>query len=109
MYFFENGQGIQRRVRELDDSVFYYLFEYNYDSDSSIFHIVFHLEDGELEPYDPEVLCASDSLYRFMHEYKPDFFERADMRKIGTINPSGKATMLQKAVKRKEPGPIFLD
>ncbi len=107
MYFFENGQGIQRRVRERDDSVFYYSFDYNYDSDSSIFHIVFHLEDGGLEPYDPEVLCASDSLFRIFHEYKPDWWERADMRKVGTITP-GEKSMLMRAVKnRKGNGGIF--
>lgn len=107
MYFFENGQGIQRRVRERDDSVIYYAFEYDYDSDSSIFHIVFHLEDGGLEPYDPEVLCASDSLYRIFHEYKPNWWERADMRKVGTIT-TGEKSMLMRAVKnRKGNGGIF--
>ena len=107
MYFFENGQGIQRRVRELDDSVFYYLFEYDYDSDSSIFHIVFHLEDGELEPYDPEVLCASDSLYRIFHEYKPNWWERADMRKVGTITPGEKSMLMRAVNHHKGNGGIF--
>ena len=107
MYFFENGKGIQRRVRELDDSVFYYLFEYDYDSDSSIFHIVFHLEDGELEPYDPEVLCASDSLYRIFHEYKPNWWERADMRKVGTITPGEKSMLMRAVNHRKGNGGIF--
>lgn len=107
MYFFENGQGIQRRVFERYDSVVYYTFEYDYDSDSSIFHIVFHLADGGLEPYDPEVLCASDSLYRIFHEYKPNWWERADMRKVGTITP-GEKSMLMRAVKnRKGNGGIF--
>ena len=108
MYFLENGQGIQRRVRERDDSVFYYAFEYDYDSDSSIFHIVFHLEDGSLEPYNPEVLCASDSLYRIFHEYKPNWWERADMRKVGTIIPSEKAILQQKVSKRKKGDPVFV-
>ena len=107
MYFLEDGQGIQRRVRERDDSVFYFAFEYDYDSDSSIFHIVFHLEDGTLEPYNPEVLCATDSLYRIFHEYKPNWWERADMRKVGTITP-GEKSMLMRAVKnRKGNGGIF--
>ena len=108
MYFLENGQGIQRRVRELDDSVFYYSFEYNYDSDSSIFHIVFHLEDGGLEPYDPEVLCASDSLFRIFHEYKPDWWERADMRKVGTITPEERSLLMRSVNKRKGGTGIFL-
>ena len=107
MYFFENGQGIQRRVRERDDSVLYYAFEYDYDSDSSIFHIVFHLEDGGLEPYDPEVLCASDSLFRIFHEYKPNWWERADMRKVGTITPGEKSLLMRTVKNRKGNGGIF--
>lgn len=107
MYFFENGQGIQRRVRERDDSVLYYSFEYSYDIDSCLFHIVFHLEDGGLEPYDPEVLCASDSLYRIFHEYKPNWWERADMRKIGTINPEEKSLLMRAANKRMGGEGIF--
>ncbi|MBQ4398209.1 MAG: BACON domain-containing protein [Bacteroidales bacterium] len=103
MYFLENGQGVQRRVRVIDDSVFYYSFEYNYNSDSNIFHIVFHLEDGSLEPYDPEVLCASDSLFRIFHEYKHNWWERADMRKVGTIALEEKK-MLMRAVKRRKSG-----
>ena len=108
MYFFENGQGIQRRVLESADTVIYYSFEYAYDPDSSIFHIVFHLEDGGEEPYDPEVLCASDSLYRIFHEYKPHWFERADMRRVGTILPGEKAILQQKLSKRKKSEPIFI-
>jgi len=108
MYFFENGQGIQRRVRASVDTVIYYAFEYEYDSDSNIFHIVFHLEDGSLEPYDAEVLCASDSLYRVFHEYMPHWFERADMRRVGTILPGEKAILQQKLAKRKKGEPIFM-
>jgi hypothetical protein len=107
MYFLENGQGIQRRVRERDDSVLYYPFEYNYNSDSSIFHIVFQLEDGSLEPYNPEVLCASDSLYRIFHEYKPHWWERADMRKIGTIAPEEKSLLMRAVNNRKSGNGIF--
>ena len=99
MYFFENGQGIQRRVLERYDSVIYYAFDYDYNSDSNLFHIEFHLADGGLEPYDP--------LYRIFHEYKPNFWERADMRKVGTITP-GEKSMLMRAVKsRKGNGGIF--
>ena len=107
MYFFENGQGIQRRVLERYDSVIYYSFEYDYDSDSSIFHIVFHLEDGGLEPYDPDVHCASDSLFRIFHEYKPNWWERADMRKVGTIMPSEKSMLMRAVKSRKGNGGIF--
>lgn len=108
MYFFENGVGIQRRVRGTDDSVFYYPFEYAYYSDSNIFHIVFELADGGYETYDSHVLCASDSLYRVFHEYKPHWFERADMRKIGTIHSTERAILQQKVTKRKKGEPIFI-
>ena len=108
MYFLEDGQGIQRRVRERDDSVLYFSFEYDYDIDSSVLHIVFHLEDGSLEPYNPEVLCASDSLFRIFHEYKPSWWERADMRKVGTIISGEKAILQQKVSKRKKGDPVFI-
>ena len=107
MYFFEDGLGVQRRVRERDSCVIFYAFEYAYDSDSNIFHIVFHLEDGGLEPYDPEVLCASDSLYRIFHEYKPNWWERADMRKVGTITPEKKSLLMRAVKKRKGLEGIF--
>ena len=107
MYFFEDGQGLQRN-RTMADHAIWFPFEYEYDPDSSIFHIVFHLEDGGLEPYNPQVLCASDSLYRVFHEYKPHWFERADMRKIGTINPGEKALLMQNLSKRKKSEPIFI-
>lgn len=107
MYFFEHGQGVQRN-RELSDHAIYFPFEYEYDADSSILHIVFHLVNDSLEPYNPEVLCASDSLYRFMHEYKPDFFERADMRKVGTCSLDDHLMMRSKLSKRKQGGPIFM-
>ena len=106
MFFFEEGQGIQRRVK--NDTVIYYSFDYEYVSDSSIFHIRFHLEDDTYESYSPEVLCASDSLYRVFHEYKPNWWERADMRKIGTINPAEKAILMRSATKRKKGEPIFI-
>lgn len=107
MYFFEHGQGVQRN-RELFDHAIYFPFEYEYDADSSILHIVFHLVNDSLEPYNPEVLCASDSLYRFMHEYKPDFFERADMRKVSTCSLDDHLMMRSKLSKRKQGGPIFM-
>lgn len=107
MYFFEQGQGIQRRVVSYD-SIVYYAFDYEYDSDNSILHIAFHLENDGLESYDPEVLCASDSLYRVFHEFKPDFWERADMRKVGTLVPEEMNCMKNKVTKRKKGEPIFI-
>ena len=53
------------------------------------------------------MLTASDSLFRFIHEYKDHWWERADMRKIGTINPNAKAILKHKAIKRKGDEPIF--
>lgn len=100
MYFFENGQGIQRN-RQLHDHAVYFPFEYEYDPDNNNLHIEFHLVDDGLEIYDAEVLCASDSLYRVFHEFKPHRFERADHRKVGTITPEEKAFLRQKVSKRK--------
>lgn len=106
MYFLEDGTGVQRDHHT--DTLAWWLFYYDYDPFNQILHISFPGVDSIMN-YDPEVLTASDSLYRFMHEFKPHFFERADMRKVGTIHPGEKSSMLQKAVKRKERGPIFLD
>lgn len=106
MYFFEGGQGMQRKRAK--DRAIYFPFEYDYDRDNSILHIVFHLENDSLEPYNPEVLCASDSLYRIFHEWKKDNWERADMRKIGVITPGQKALFQQKLSKRKKDEPLFI-
>ena len=107
MYFLEDGKGIQRN-RVLHDYPIYFPFEYEYDRVNNILHIEFELEDGDYEVYNWEVLCASDSLYRVYHEYKPHWFERADMRKIGVINPSEKARLIYKATKRKRGEPVFI-
>ena len=69
--------------------------------------IEFETVSGAPENYDPQVLTASDSLYRFIHEYKANWWERADMRRIGTINPSEKAIIKNMATKRKGDEPIF--
>lgn len=107
MYFLENGQGVQRDHHT--DTVAYYMFTYQYDPVDQILHIAFETVTDAPENYDPQVLTASDSLYRFMHEYKSNFWERADMRKIGTINP-GEKTLLMRAVKKRKSGNgIFQD
>ena len=105
MYFFEDGQGIQRDHHK--DTAVYYAFTYLYDPIEQTFHIEFETVTDAPESYDPQVLTASDSLYRFMHEWKTDWWERADMRKVGTINPDAKAVLKHKATKRKEGEPIF--
>ena len=105
MYFLEDGQGVQRDHHR--DTAIYYAFTYEYNPVDQILHIEFVTTGDEPESYDPHVLTASDSLYRFIHEYKPNFWERADMRKVGTYNPEGKADLRQKAIKRKKGEGIF--
>ena len=107
MYFFENGTGVQED-RYNQDTAIYYLFDYNYNIDSRSLFISFDLADGSTEHYNPTVITATPELFRFEHEYKAHFWERSDMRKIGTIDPGKKALMMNRAVKkRKEAGPVF--
>lgn len=105
MYFLEDGKGIQRDHH--NDTAVYYAFTYNYNPIEQILHIEFETVTGAPESYNPQVLTASDSLYRFKHEYKPNWWERADMRKVGELDPDAKAFLKQAATKRKERGPIF--
>ena len=107
MYFLEDGKGVQRDCH--NDTAVYYEFAYEYNPINQILHIEFETITGAPESYDPQVLTASDSLYRFIHEYKTDWWERADMRKVGVFNPEEKASVLRKAKKRKDRGPIFMD
>lgn len=106
MYFLENGQGVQ--CDHHADTVAYYLFEYVYNPINQILHLEFETVTGAPENYNPQVLTASDSLFRFIHEYKDHWWERADMRKIGTINPSEKVALREKVSKRKGDEPIFI-
>ena len=105
MYFLENGQGVQRDHHK--NSAVYYAFTYDYNPVDQILHIEFETIDDSPENYDTQVLTASDSLYRFIHEYKPNWWERADMRKVDVYNPEGKADLKQKAIKRKAGEGIF--
>ena len=105
MYFLEDGKGVQRDHH--NDTAVYYAFTYNYNPIEQILHIEFETVTDAPESYDPQVLTASDSLYRFMHEYKLNWWERADMRKVGDIIPDQKAFLKHAATKRKEGGPIF--
>lgn len=106
MYFLDDGTGYQRDHHT--DTVAWFGFKYEFDPDSCILHIEFQLVNDSVEHYDPEVLCASDSLYRILHQYKPHFWERAEMRKVATIVPGAKEEMRKKAVKRKKGQPIFI-
>ena len=105
MYFFDNGHGVQRDHH--NDTAVFYSFSYEYDPVNQILHIEFVTTGDEPESYDPQVLTASDSLYRFIHEYKPNFWERADMRKVGVYNPEEGVRLRGMATKRKKDGPIF--
>jgi len=105
MYFLEDGKGVQRDHHE--DTAVYYAFTYEYNPVDQILHIEFETVTDAPESYDPQVLTASDSLYRFMHEWKTDWWERADMRKIGVYTPQEEAKLRQVVTKRKEGGPIF--
>ena len=100
MYFLDEGRGYQRDHHT--DTVAWWSFDYEFDADSNILHIQFHLVDGGLESYDPNVLCASDSLYRVFHEWQPHFWERADMRKVGTITPEEKSLLLMRYAKNRK-------
>ena len=105
MYFLEDGTGVQMDHHK--DTAAYYVFQYEYNPIEQILHIEFEAVDDVHENYDPQVLTASDSLYRFIHEYKDHWWERADMRKIGTIVPSERAFLKSVATKRKGDEPIF--
>jgi hypothetical protein len=105
MYFLADGTGVQMDHHK--DTAVYYAFNYEYNPDGQILHIEFETVEDAPENYAPQVLTASDSLFRFIHEYKDHWWERADMRKIGTIIPSERAFLKSVAIKRKGDEPIF--
>lgn len=107
MYFFEDGVGLQRDHHT--DTVAWWPFRYTFVPDSLILHIDFETVDGAPESYAPNVLTASDSLYRFIHEYKPHWWERVDMRKVGTIHPEEAISLRRKATKRRGGESVFMD
>lgn len=106
MYFGDNGRGVQ--ADRMHDSTVYYPFSYEYDSDSRNLHVEFDLVDStQMEVYDASVLTATEGMFRFQHEYKANFWERAEMVKIGTIDPNAKDVIRRTSAKRKGNGPIF--
>ena len=107
MYFFEDSVGLQRDHHT--DTVAWWPFKYTFDAENLILHIDFETVEGAPASYAPEVLAASDSLYRFIHEYRPHWWERVDMRKIGTIHPAEAAILRHKATKRKNSESVFMD
>lgn len=107
MYFLANGEGVQRDCHS--DTVAFYFFTYEYNPSERNLHLKFETLTGEEEIYDVEVLSATDSLYRFIHEFKPNFWERPDMRKVGEYVPDGKNSLLKRRfAKRKKGDPIFI-
>ena len=107
MYFFEDSTGVQVDRYRFDTTV-YFRFYYTYDIATRKLECSFQLEDGTIEYYNPTIITATPEFFRFEHEYKPNYWERSDMKKIGTIDPAKKAALLNRAVKkRKEAGPVF--
>jgi len=100
MIFLENGEGIQRRRKST--GAVYYRFTYDYNPSLRILHCEFETVTDTMEVYDTQVLTATDSLFRFIHEFKKHWWERADMRKIGTFQPQEKSELLRKAAKKRE-------
>ena len=105
MFFLADGSGIQMDHHK--DTAVYYAFTYDYSPIDQILHISFETVNDAPEDYSPQVLTASDSLFRFMHEYKPDWWERGDMRKIGTITPGQRSILMRAVTKRKGGEPIL--
>lgn len=106
MYFASDGFGVQED--RYHDSTVYYSFHYNYDNITRNLHIEFDLIDStQTEIYNATVLTATEGMFRFQHEYKPNFWERAEMTKIGVITPEAKGIINRAMAKRKESGPVF--
>ena len=106
MYFLEDGQGVQRDNEQ--DSTVYYLFTYDYDPIARNLHVEFEtVADTVAEVYDAPILSATEESFLFCHEYKPKFWERANMQKVATIEPQEKAILQRKAKKREGGEPIF--
>lgn len=105
MFFFGDGTGVQKDSHSSDSSV-YYLFTYDFDATNHNLHLEFEAIDT-VEVYDAPVLTATLEVFRFMHEYKPNFWERADMKKIGTITVRQESLMKREAKKRKSGGGVF--
>ncbi len=106
LFFQEDSIGVQRDHHT--DTVAWWPFKYWLVPDSLVLHMIYETPLGP-EVYAPNVLVASDTLFRFIHEYKPHYFEHVDMRKVGTILPDDKSLNRQMMSRRKERGPLFLD
>ena len=109
MYFLEGGQGVQRDNVADTTAPVYYLFTYDYNPVLRNLHIEFATAvDTVTEIYNAPVLSATEDLFRFQHEWQPNFWESADMKKVGSYTPQKKDYLLSKARKRKGGEPIFI-
>jgi len=107
MYFLDNGEGFQQDHKF--GSTYYYAFTYNFDPVNRNLHIEFETtNDTVSEIYNASVLSATEDLFRFHHEWRANSWERADMKKIGTIEPQAKALLKRAAKKREGNEPIFI-
>ena len=106
MYFMKDGQGIQKDNG--GDTAVFYRFTYDYNPYIRIFHLEFETVTDSLEVYNASVLDADENSFSFQHEYKPSFWERSSMTKIGII-PDDKGMLLtKKATKKRKPDtPLF--
>ena len=77
MYFLENGQGVQRDNEQ--DSTYYYIFTYDFDPVAHNLHVEFETVTDTEEVYNATVLKATPKLFRFQHEWQPNFWELSDM------------------------------
>ena len=106
MFFMDDGQGVQRD--NTGDSAIYYMFSYEYDYINRYLHIEFEtISDTVSEVYNAPLLSATTELFSFQHEWKPNFWERANMKQVGTYEPQRKDYLLRKAKKREGDEPIF--
>lgn len=105
MYFSVNGFGAQED--RYHDSTVFYPFHYYYDNATRNLHIEFELVDySQPEIYNANVLTATEGMFRFEHEYKPSFWERAEMIKIDVIGLNAK-DINRAPAKREKDDPIF--
>ena len=106
MYFLEDGTGVQRDNH--GDSTVYYPFTYEYNLANRNLHLEFEtIEEAEMEVYDVTVLTASETVFRFQHEFKAHSWELSCMKKIGVIEPEERSALKRAVSKRKGGGPIF--
>ncbi|MCF0200310.1 MAG: BACON domain-containing protein [Bacteroidales bacterium] len=105
MFFLEDNIGVQADHHK--QPTVYYQFTYYFDAINRILHVEFESAvPGTMLVNNAQVVTASDQMFRFQHEYESRWWERAELKKIGTIHPDAKAALLRKTSPKKD-GPIF--